>query len=154
MINTIKLLCLSLLLTLGFASASQAQTSPVQWTFQVVKTKIKGQYKLVADAKLNAGWSIYSQFISDEGPVPTAFEYELPDGFTLVEETKEYSEHKTEGMDDIFQMNLIKYKKEVSFQQTFNGKSKKEIKGNVTFMVCNDETCLPPTTVPFKVKIK
>lgn len=154
MINTIKLFCLAIIACLGFSTQAQAQPNPVTWTFKIQKTKTKGEYKFIAQAKIQDGWAIYSQFISDEGPVPTAFEYELPAEVALMDKTNEISEHKIEGMDEVFQMNLIKYKKQVDFEQIIKVKAKKVIKGTVTYMVCNDETCLPPRDIPFQVKTK
>ena len=154
MIKVIKLLCLALIACFGFSTQAQAQPNPVKWDFKVEKTKKKGQYKLVATAKMGQDWAIYSQFISDEGPVPTTFEYELPANAALIDKTNEISDHKIEGMDETFGIELIKYKKEVVFEQLVQAKAKQELKGVITYMVCNNETCLPPRDVPFAVKLK
>jgi thiol:disulfide interchange protein DsbD len=119
----------------------------------VAKTKKKDQYNITAVATIGAGWSMYSQFIEDTGPVPTAFEFELPDGASLEGKTEEFGD-KIEGMDPIFEINLIKYKKTARFVQTVKIKKGQKISGSVTFMVCNDDSCLPPKSVPFELTAK
>jgi DsbC/DsbD-like thiol-disulfide interchange protein len=154
MMSAIRIFCFSLFILAYSASAVSAQQeSPVKWTFVAAKTKKKDHYTVTAVATVSSGWSIYSQFIEDSGPVPTAFTYELPTGAELSGKTEEVGD-KIEGMDPIFEINLIKYKKTVRFVQTVKAKKGQKIKGQVTFMVCNDESCLPPRDVPFEVTIK
>jgi thiol:disulfide interchange protein DsbD len=47
------------------------------------------------------------------------------------------------------------YEKSVTFIQVVNAKTKAKtsLNGKIEFMVCNDELCLPPAEVPFKIAI-
>lgn len=154
MMSALRIFCLAFLaFSLSNSTLSAQQPSPVKWTFTVAKTKKKDQYNITAVATIGAGWSMYSQFIEDSGPVPTAFEFELPDGASLEGKAEEFGD-KIEGMDPIFEINLIKYKKTARFVQTVKIKKGQKINGSVTFMVCNDDSCLPPKSVPFELTAK
>ena len=55
------------------SSAAFAQIlQPVTWSTSV-RTLDAGKLELVATAKIDAGWHVYSQFIGADGPIPTAF---------------------------------------------------------------------------------
>lgn len=153
MMTHFRLFCLALIGLFAVQNTVSAQQeSPVKWTFIAKKTKKKDHYQLIATATINSGWSIYSQFIEEGGPVPTAFTYDI-EAASLVGKTEEVGD-KIEGLDPIFEINLIKYKKTVRFEQTVKAKRGQKINGSVTFMVCNDESCLPPREVPFEITVK
>lgn len=140
------------MMMLSSAVAAQ-QMNPVHWSFQAKKVS-EMEYDIILTAQVDKGWFIYSQYLeSDEGPVPTSFTFEENDGFELVGEAKENG-HKKEGFDDIFGMNLIKFSDEVTFTQRVKLKNKIDmIHCSVDFMTCDDERCLPPTTVAFEIKL-
>jgi len=49
-------------------------------------------------------------------------------------------------------MQLIKYGDEATFTQKVKvDPSVKTIKGYLTFMTCNDESCLPPKDIDFEI---
>ncbi len=154
MLTMFRMFCLSLVL-IGFSAATaMAQTSPVTWKFTTEKGAQKGQYNIVMTATIGSGWAVYSQFIEEGGPVPTSIEFtELPAGAKLVGKAAEQGD-KIEGQDAVFGMKLIKYKKSVRFVQTVTGKEGQKVKGKITFMCCNDESCLPPKDVPFEVTLR
>ena len=137
---------LILLLSLFCLHISAQIENPIGWTSEVI-TNDDGTYSLVVEAQIGNGWCIYSQHTSDDGPIPTYFEItskdvELIGGFDELGEAKE-------GMDDMFGVNVIKFSKNSKFVQKFKSKDGKSIAGNVTFMTCNDKSCLPPTTIDF-----
>lgn len=143
------------MMLMAFSAASaMAQTSPVTWKFTTEKGAQKGQYNVVLTATIGAGWAVYSQFIEEGGPVATTIEFsDLPTGSKLVGKAVEQGD-KIEGIDAVFEMNLIKYKKTVRFVQTVAGKEGQKVKGKITFMCCNDDSCLPPKEVPFEVTLR
>lgn len=121
--------------------------SPVSWTFETEKIS-DTEYVLVSHASVDNGWVIYSQFISDEGPVPTTFTY---DDASIQKVGKNEEVGKSKKMyDSMFGMELIKLYGNIDFRQKVKvSKSQKHIKGYVTFMTCDDEKCLPPVDVDF-----
>lgn len=138
-----------------FSIAAQAQIfTPVKWTFEIEKTGTN-EYKLRYIAKIDKGWNVYSQFTSDDGPVPTEIVYEAKDGIELIGKSVE-SGAKKEGMDPLFGVNVIKFlaSKPFVIEQKIRVKdASKPISGYVTYMSCDDEKCLPPTDEDFSFKI-
>ncbi len=146
-----KKLLLLLLAVLSINAATAQILDPVTWSFEQI-TLENGEYQLNYTAKMEDGWTVYSQFLeSDEGPVATSFHMESTKGIELIDEQpKEISDHKKEGFDPFFEMDLVKYSKEVIFQQKIRlASADTPIKGYLRFMTCNDEQCLPPTNIEF-----
>jgi len=137
-------------LLFGFQSYAQAP-SVVKWETSTKKVK-KGIYDIHIEAKIDDGWSIYSMYMSDEGPIPTEIVFDDAN-IELVDATEEVGD-KIEGFDELFGMNLIKYKKTVTFVQRVKAKKATVVTGVITFMSCDDEACLPPRDVEFEVKLK
>lgn len=127
--------------------------SKVDWAFEAEK-KEGQKYELQLKASIDQGWYIYSANLeSDLGPVPTSIDFSSPENVTVIGKIKEEGK-KIAGFDDIFQMNLIKYKDGVTFLQELEiPAGTKVIEGTVTFMTCNDKQCLPPRPTPFKIQL-
>lgn len=122
---------------------------PVKWTQRYVH--IEGQtYDLEFKAVMEKDWSVYSQDIGADGPIPTTFTFEKGDHFSLVGKVKE-SGNKKEGYDPIFDMHVIKYEGQAVFTQRIRLlKPGVPIKGYFEFMTCDKERCLPPKEVDFQ----
>lgn len=146
-------LILALFLGIGVYGAALAQSSPVHWSFKSKKVS-NTEYDLILTAKVDQGWFIYSQYLeSDEGPIATSITFDDNSNFETAGEATEEG-HKKEGFDDIFGMKLIKFSDEVTFTQRIQLKGKVEmVTGAIEFMTCNDERCLPPTSVSFEIKL-
>ena len=88
--------------------------------------------------------------LPEGGPVSTSFTFEILNGAELIGQPVP-SVKPTTVYDEQFAMNLRWYPGTVSFIQklkiTDPGKFK--VEGEVEFMACNDETCLPPDQIPF-----
>lgn len=128
---------------------------PVKW--KMSSRHVDGNdFELIFTASMDEGWSIYSQHTSDDGPVPTSFNFEAGDHFSLKGETSENGGKKKEGMDPLFGVNVIKFTKgPVAFVQRVQVKDfSKPITGYLEFMTCDDERCLPPTEVDFNFQLQ
>ena len=126
--------------------------NPVSWNFTATRKSAK-EYEIHMKATVQGNWHIYSQNCGN-GPEPTSFEFSKNPIVTL--KGKPSEKGKMESMyDPNFKSTLKFYNNEVDFVQKLVKKSvaKTVIKGNVTFMVCNDRKCLPPKTIPFDVKL-
>ena len=143
------------LLLLFLASASFAQIlTPVKWKFDVEKIN-DTEFKLKYTATIDKGWTVYSQFTSEDGPVPTSINYEEMSGIELVGKASEKGAKK-EGMDAYFGVNVVKILADKPFviEQKIKVKdASKPIKGYVNFMACDHEKCLPPSDVDFSFKL-
>ena len=137
------------LLALVLPAALAAQVlAPVKWAFTVEQDA--GKTYLVHRATIAEGWTVYSQYLeSDDGPVATAITYDDLGGATL-RGTSAESGGKTTGFDDIFRMNVTKFKREYAIRQEVAGLSAKPVSGYLTYMVCDKTQCLPPTDVDFR----
>jgi thiol:disulfide interchange protein DsbD len=139
-----------LLIVMSYCSIGFSQKSPVKWSFSQEKIG-DTEYVLIFTANLEDNWNTYSQFTEDNGPIPTAITYLKKAGVTLVGKGIETGDKK-EGLDPLFDANVIKftYKKPYVIRQKIKvNDATKSLSGYLTFMTCNDETCLPPTDVDF-----
>jgi thiol:disulfide interchange protein len=127
---------------------------PVHWTFEA--TPVEGdEYDLVATAKLEKGWNIYSQFLSgDDGPIKTEFNFKPTSQYSLVGSSREVSDHKHSGYDKMFDMNITKFSQKVAFVRRVKVKdATAKIMGTVRFGTCDEEKCLPPQEEDFTFKL-
>ncbi|MFT4760392.1 MAG: thiol:disulfide interchange protein [Paraglaciecola sp.] len=145
---------LALFLTAQFASAQILE--PVKWTFTQNQLS-DDEFEIIYTASLDDGWYIYSQYLDGEdGPIPTSFNYEGNSGtYALVGKNEERSSHKKSGYDKLFEMEVIKFSKQVSFVQKVKVTDDTQpVKGYFEFMTCDDARCLPPEEVDFSFTLK
>ncbi|MFL2569293.1 MAG: cytochrome c biogenesis protein CcdA [Flavobacteriales bacterium] len=121
--------------------------NPVEWEFS--KDDLgPGEYELVFKASIEDGWYLYSQFVEDDGPLPTTFTFFESDGYELIGTTQE-GESKQE-YDPNFDMVLSYFTKEAVFSQKVKvTSSDAKVDGELMFMVCDATQCLPPEYVDF-----
>lgn len=147
---SMKSFIISCFFTLIASFAFSQATDPVSWQFEVTQNE-DASYTFTATAKMKGEWAIYSQHTGEGGPIPLEFTYD--DGVKLVGETIEETE-AIKKMSDLFEIEVIKFKKEAVFTQIFNStKGQSSIKGTLRFMCCDSKRCLPPTDVSFDVAL-
>ena len=125
--------------------------NPVSWEFsqkEISNSEIQLQFK----ATIEKGWHLYSQNISDDGPVPTTFTF-IIDKDTSVEKLNEPV--SKEEFDPNFDMVLKYFSDEVVFTRNIKYEEGKKINisGYVDFMVCDEAQCLPPDYADFSFNI-
>ncbi len=128
---------------------------PVKWKFSTEEVS-NNMHNLVFTASIDKGWTVYSQFTADDGPVPTLLTFESKDGADIIGKGVETG-HKKEGLDKLFDVNVIKYLADEKFvikQKVKVNDETKPVSGYLTFMTCNDKTCLPPTDIDFTFNLK
>lgn len=124
---------------------------PVTWSTSV-ETVADGEYDLLITADIESGWHLYSQYVPENGPIPTSFSFQLTEGVELVGETTEGEGIETH--DPIFDMQIKFFADRAEFRQrvqVVGGIS--AIKAKVEFMVCDDQKCLPPTSESLKFSL-
>jgi len=105
-----------------------------------------------AEAAIGEGWHLYSiEKATDMGPIPTAFEFTRTEGVEFVG-TVEEPKPKV-AYDENFGETLYYHEEEAEFTQNVKVTSAKEVSGTVTYMVCNDEMCMPPVDVEFTIEL-
>ena len=123
--------------------------TPVKWSWKAEKIN-DTEYNLVFHAKIDKTWSVYSQFIGEDGPVPTSFTFTEGPNFKLIGKANESKNVETK-FDKVFEMTIKKFHDYADFTQKVKILDKsKPIEGYVTYMTCDDTRCLPPTDVDFK----
>ena len=144
-----KIFLWGFILTIFVVLPSFAQfTEPVQF-----KTSIKNisdaEMQIVFSASIDKGWHVYSTDLPSGGPIKATFNIEEQKGIELVGDLTPQSK-PIEAFDRTFDMKLKYHENEVTFTQNFKiTEPQYLIKGYLEYGACNDETCLPPSEVPF-----
>lgn len=126
---------------------------PVSWSFKA-RNIDDNLSELSFTAEIEEGWHVYALNLpSDEGPIATQFTFDKSPHFSTEGEPQQGA-YKTDydpnfGMDLNYFDNRAVFKQRIkrSTTSTFNAE------GFLTFMVCNDEMCLPPEDVDFKIPV-
>lgn len=135
------------LLASAFSMVGYSQIhNPIKWTTTVEKISDK-EYVLNAVATIQTGWHLYGQYIQEGGPSATVFKFENPTNkYQLMGKTVEDTGH--EVVDKIFDMKIKYFEDKAVFKQKikFTSNTISTVNAEVGFMVCDDSSCLPPTT--------
>ena len=137
-----------LFLTVAIGLAAMAQvTSSVSYK-RVSPTEIDVIFTIKADA----GWHVYGTNIGDGGPTPASFNVDAAHGVKVKGNLKGGPGLKTME-DPIFEMPVSFYEGKATFTQRLELTEKDyNFAGYLKFGACNDENCLPPTSVDCTVK--
>ena len=124
-------------------NACGQQLDPVKWKYSVRETSAT-EAELVFTATLDAGWHLYSQYTSPDGPLAIEFTFEESKDYERVGKVLEPKPH--EEMDDIFQCIVKSFSGKVVFRQKVKRISDKDftVKGTVSYQLCNDGSCIAP----------
>ncbi|MFV0584981.1 MAG: cytochrome c biogenesis protein CcdA [Parabacteroides gordonii] len=145
----------SIFLLVFVTLAVQAQIhQPVKWKIKLEDSKT-AEKEIVFTATSEKGWHLYDMNLPEGGPVSTSFTFETLKGAELIGQPVS-SVKPTVVYDELFAMDLRWYPGTVSFTQKvkITDPKKFKIEGEVEFMACNDETCLPPDRVSFTFDAK
>lgn len=131
-----------------------AQSSKeVSWNYTTKKISDK-TYEIHMTATIGGNYHMYAQDAGGEGPIPTSFSFTKSPLFTLDGAVKEKGQ-LVKKLETAWGHDVKYYEKTVDFVQVVKLKSnvKTSLAGKVSFMVCNDQQCLPPADVDIKVNI-
>lgn len=143
-----KFLSLTLLLLVTVVMAVQAQVSFTVKYKRVNPTTVD----IVFTGTAQPGWHIYSTNIGEGGPTRATFGVDKIKGAKLKGGLKGGPGAKT-MQDPIFEMPVTYYEGHATFTQHVELLDKDyELKGYLKYGACNDENCLPPTSVNAIVK--
>lgn len=127
-----------------------AQPQAVTWSTSYENTDEHTVITVHAD--IEEGWHLYSQNLDEGGPIPTSFVLEDDSSFTIVGGWTEGEPHVE--FDPNFDMDLAYFSDAADFTIKLLPTEKEfTVKGELEFMVCNDEMCLPPTYEDFSVRV-
>ena len=138
---------MSLALLLFVAILCNAQmANPVKFTSQL-KIGKTAEGEIVFTGKIEKGWHVYSTNLGSDGPIEASFHVDKKDGIELVGKLTPKGREISE-MDPMFGMKLRYFENSVQFVQKVKfTKPNYSIKCYLEFGACNEEMCMPPTTV-------
>lgn len=112
----------------------------------------KGQLEVSFKGTVEEGWHVYGSNFEDGGPQRAIVTLEKGDGVKMLGGLKAIGKlHR--GTDPMFAMEVETVEGDVTFVQTFElTGATYELSGYLTYGACNDQNCIPPTTVDFAFK--
>lgn len=121
----------------------------IQWSFEYVAFPSSIQIS----AKIENGWHLYALDLDPSiGPVPTEIVLEKN---KLVKEIHPFEATTTakKSYEANFGAEVSYYEQEFHANNRIFVKKPTTVKGELTYMLCDDKRCLPPQTVPFEIKV-
>ena len=136
---------------LSTTALAQSGEQPVSWSFSLGNS---GEvYAVLAEAQVEDGWYIYSQFLDEGGPIPTSIDLSATEGIKLNGSPTEEGD-AVDGYDELFEMQVKKFKHFASFTQAFTlPKEANTLTGTLQFMACTDKKCLPPQILDISLAV-
>ena len=137
-----------LVLLVASVCAMAQMADPVHFTSKM--TMLGGdEAQIEFSAKIDNGWHVYSTGLGNDGPISATFNASKMDGVKtvggLTHKGKEISQ-----FDNMFGMKLRYFEGSVTFIQKIKfTKPQYSINCYLEYGACNDETCMPPTSVDF-----
>lgn len=144
---------LAIVAALIITTGAYAQiVAPVKWSYAAKRTS-PTEVTVFLKASIAGGWHIYSMNVKDGGPIKTSFTFAKSKDYSLVGKTSEPK--PVSKFEKAFNMDVSYFENEVVFQQKIKLKSAKvtAIKGQLEYMTCNDQKCLPPDDVNFSIPL-
>ncbi len=118
--------------------------------FKVEKVKVDdSHFRVLFSSRIAPGWHVYGTDIPDGGPTAASLTITKSEGAKAVGALRPTGKvHKS--MDTVFGMELTYMVGNASFAQTFEiTDDKYAVEGYLIYGACNDENCLPPSSVDF-----
>ncbi len=147
-----KLILMTVISMMGIVKMQAQIVSPVKWAY-MAKKGAAGTATLFIKATIESPWHIYSVNQKPGGPEKTAFVFTKSPAYALVGKVAE--PRPITKYEDVFGINVSYFNDSVVFTQKIKLKGKQAVvKGKVSFMACNDTSCLPADEVEFSIPVK
>ena len=110
--------------------------------------------ELLFSATIDAGWHVYSTGLGDDGPISATFHADKMKGVKAVGPLKTRGK-ELKVFDKIFEMDVRYFEKAVTFVQKIQfTQPQYNIECYVEYGACNDQMCMPPSTIELKASGK
>ncbi len=130
-----------------------AQSNPVRFTVQQKQT-VPDEVKVIFTGTIDTGWHVYSTGLGDDGPISATLTTEKAEGAEASGKLLAVGKEKN-VFDPVFGMKLRFFENSVQFVQKYKITGKTyNIKGYLEYGACNDQMCMPPTSVEFNFQGK
>ncbi len=142
-------------MVIGWVAVTAQIADPVKWTTSIEKlTTTEAELQLTAT--IEPGWAMYAIDIP-EGPVrpvPTSFSFIYNAAFELENGIVQVTKPEVKN-DATFNMKVGQFRNLAVFRQKIKILKPENfvVKGQVEYMCCNENSCLPPVQIDFEFKI-
>ena len=144
-----KKLISSLLLSFVVCVLQAQIKDPVKFKIEF-NTLSDTEAEIVFTAAIDKGWHVYSTELGDGGPISATFNVDKTSGIELLGKLKPVGK-EVATFDKLFEMKVRYFENTAKFIQKVKlTGGAYEIEGYLEYGACDDESCLPPTEVPFK----
>lgn len=146
-----RVLLAAIALALSFGAKAQIE-SHVKWSYAAKKIS-PTEAVVFLKATIDDKWHIYGLDVKDGGPIKTSFTFAPSKDYSLVGSPVQPTPIKK--YESTFKMDVTYFEKSVIFQQKIKLKSANatSVKGQLEYMTCNDQKCLPPEDVDFTIPL-
>jgi len=136
-------------LLLAVITATAQMQDPVHVRSELKKIS-DTEAELLFSATIDAGWHIYSTGLGNDGPIPATFHADKMEGAKTVGTLKTRGKEQ-KVFDKIFEMEVRYFEQAVTFVQKIQfTQPQYDIECYVEYGACNDQMCLPPSTIDLK----
>ncbi len=109
--------------------------------------------EVILTATIEKNWHLYSQYISpNAGPIATKITFVKNKKVKIKGKPLEENVHAF--YDENFMAHLSVFDDKAIFRQKIKVKKSTDVKLVITYMVCDDSRCLPPTDETITIKIE
>ena len=137
-----------LLMFVVWTTHAQIQ-DPVKFKAEL-KTLSDTEGEIVFTGTVDKGWHVYSTDLGDGGPISATFNVDKMAGTEVIGKLKPVGK-EISTFDKLFEMKVRYFENAAQFVQKIKFTAGTyDIDGYLEYGACNDESCLPPTQVPFK----
>jgi hypothetical protein len=130
---------IAVIVTIATSISVYSQQNPVSWNVTQNNSIIK------FDANIEKGWHLYAVYLPspNDGPLPTLFEFDSTNAYFLKDST--IQKDPITHFDADFGVEVSYYEDQAFFKQQIDiiKKSSFTINGLISYMCCNNETCIP-----------
>jgi len=140
---------LQLFIFISFLSTSAFSQEKIQWSFDFVPYPAS----LQISAKIENGWHLYALDLDPSiGPVPTQIVLEKNKAVQVLNAFEANTKAK-QSYDPNFGAEVSYFENSFEARNRIKVKKQTTVKGELTYMLCDDKRCLPPKTIPFEIKV-
>ena len=142
-----------LALVLAVITAAAQMQDPVHFRSEL-KTISDTEAELLFSATIDAGWHVYSTGLGNDGPISATFHADKMEGAKTVGSLKARGKEQ-KVFDKMFDMEVRYFENAVTFVQKIQfTKPQYDIECYVEYGACNDQMCMPPSTIELKASGK
>ena len=136
----------TLVLLLAVMTVAAQMQDPVHVRSELKKIS-DTEGELLFSATIDPGWHVYSTGLGNDGPISTTFHADKMEGAKTVGGLK-FRGKELKMFDKMFDMELRYFEGSVTFVQKIQfTQPKYDIKCYVEYGACNDQMCMPPSTI-------